>query len=117
MEYKGTFLYGLRQVVPLTSTITPQITISSDEDFELHEIRGNVQAQGAIFITIQNSNGYIWSNFAFDAAMISAGATANNKIVLPYPIVIKANTQINITLQNTTGAAITYELQFWGVKC
>lgn len=117
MEYKGTFLYGFRQLVGAGVTVTPQITISSEDDFELHEIRGNVQAQGAIFVTIQNSNGYIWSNYAFDAALISAGATANNKVVLPYPILIPKNTQINITIQNTTGGALTYELQFWGVKC
>lgn len=117
MNIKKIFMYGVRQLIPLTSTVTPQITIDNEYDFELHEIRGNVQAQGAVLLTIQNSNGDIWSNTSFDAAMISAGANANNKVVPPYPIIIQRGTQINITMQNTTGAAITYELQFWGVKC
>jgi len=76
-----------------------------------------LQAQGAILISITYSNGEQWSNAAFDSALISAGAGANNKVAMPYPIMIPKNTQINILLQNTTAAAITYELQMWGRKC
>lgn len=110
------FIYGLRQLVTAGLTATPLITISSEQDFELHEMRGNVQAQGAILITISYSNGTVWSNYAFDSALISAGANANNKIVLPYPIVIPRNTQINVLLQNTTGGDLTYEFQLIGRK-
>lgn len=117
MTIQGLFCYLIRIIVPATTTITPQITIDSENDFELHEVRGNVQAQGAIFIQLSNSNGYQWSNGSFDAATISAGANANNKVALPYPVLVPKSTQINVQLQNISGAPITYELQFWGVKC
>ena len=110
------FVYGFRVAVTAGNTANPQITISSDSDFELHEMRGNVQAQGAITIQPSYSNGVVWSNFAFDAALISAGANANNKVLPAYPIKIPANTQINFLLANTTGGDLTYELQLWGRK-
>ncbi len=110
------FVYGFRIVVPANGTANPQITISSDSDFELFEMRGNVQAQGAITIQPSYSNGVVWSNYAFDAALISAGANANNKVLPAYPIKIPANTQLNFLLTNTTGGDLTYEFQLWGRK-
>jgi hypothetical protein len=110
------FVYLVRIAVPAHSVVTPQINISSEQDFELHEIRGNVQAQGAILISISYANGTQWSNTSFDSATISAGANANNKVMTPVPIMIPRNTQINVALENTTAAPITYELQMWGRK-
>ena len=108
------FCYAIQsQVFVANTTTTPQITIASDSDFEIVEIRSSQQAAGAILMQLSASNGDLMSNVPLDTLLF---AGANNPIALPFPVRIPANTQLNVQIQNTTGGNLTHQVQFWGVK-
>lgn len=95
------------------SSSVQQITFSNHSDFLLKEIRNTLQAAGAILITIALTSGDQFSNQALDSALFSTGF---NGIKFFENVIIPANTNINVTIQNTTGGALSHEIQFWGYK-
>ncbi len=95
------------------STVTPQINIASDSDFELMEVRATQQAAGAILIQMSTASGEIFSNVLLDSLLF---AGTSYPVRLPFPVRIPRNTRINIQVQNTTGAPLTCQVQLWGVK-
>jgi len=108
------FCYAIPSTVFLAnSTVTPQIVIASDSDFDIIEIRSTQQAAGAILIQMQQANGAIFSNVPLDTLLF---AGANNPVKLPFPVRVPASTQLNIQVQNTTGGNLTHQIQLWGVK-
>ena len=95
------------------STTTPQITIASDSDFELIEIRATKQAAGEILLQISSASGDLFSNVPLDTLLF---AEDSYPVRLPFPVRIPANSELNFEVQNTTGGNLTSQIQLWGVK-
>jgi hypothetical protein len=95
------------------TTTTPQINIASDSDFELFEVRCTQQAAGAILLQLSTASGEIYSNVPLDTALFSG---TSYPVRLPFPVLIPRNSQINVQVQNTTGAPLTSQIQLWGFK-
>lgn len=108
------FCYAIPATTVLANTtVTPQIVVSSDYDFEMFEIRSTLQAVGAILMQISLASGEILSNVLLDTVQFSG---TSYPVRLPFPVRIPANSQLNIQLQNTTGGNLVHQVQLWGVK-
>jgi hypothetical protein len=108
------FCYAIPATLFVANTTTvPQINISSDCNFELFEIRCTQQAVGAILIQISMASGELFSNVALDSVLFSG---TSYPVRLPFPVLIPANTQLNVSVQNTTGGNLTSQIQLWGFK-
>lgn len=108
------FCYAIPSTVFVAnSTVSPQINIANDCDFELIEIRATQQAAGAILMQISLASGELFSNVPIDTALF---AGTSYPIRLPYPVLIPANSQLNLQIQNTTGGNLTSQIELWGVK-
>ena len=83
----------------------------------LQEIRctGGLTA-GDLLVSVSYAQGDTWNNTSFDASLLGCGGGDNNPLKFLDMPVIPANTQINIQMQNTSGVAIAFEIQFWGQK-
>lgn len=110
----GLFCYATQQAtVGATTTIVPLIDFSNDSDFLLHEIRATKQAVGAILIQLQLSSGELFSDTPLDSRLF---AEDDFPVRFPEPIRIPANTNLQVTIQNTTGGGLPFQLQLWGIK-
>lgn len=108
------FCYAIPATLFLANaTAVPQINISSDCDFELFEVRCTQQAVGAILVQLSMASGELFSNVALDSVLFAGTAYP---IRLPFPVLIPANTQLNVSVQNTTGGNLTSQIQLWGFK-
>ncbi|MBK9285057.1 MAG: hypothetical protein IPM51_12190 [Sphingobacteriaceae bacterium] len=95
------------------AVITPQINISNDADFMLVEVRATKQAAGGILAQLSLASGDLFSNVPLDTRLF---AEDDYPVRLPEPVRIPANSQINVQLQNTTGGALSSQIQLWGYK-
>ena len=111
------FVYLVNNTFAGNGTVTRQITFASDSEFYLTELRGlSGLTPGDLTLSINLNGSNVLSNAAFDASTIGSGANESNRYVLADPIKIPANSQMNVTIDNVAGGAITYELQLWGFK-
>jgi len=111
---KQLFCYAtLNQSIPANSTLIPQINFNNDSDFDLVEVRSTNQNAGEILTQLSFSSGELFSNVALDVSLFSGNAYP---VRLPEPVCIPANSQLNVQLTNTTGGAITTQIQLWGYK-
>lgn len=78
------------------------LTISNDADFFLQEIR--TVGTNNLRVMIRQTNGTLFSSIAFNAAIIGAG---QNALKFMKPFQLPKNTQLEITLDNQTGGALT----------
>ena len=104
--------------IPVTAvgaglTVTPQINIGNDADFVILEIRSSQQAAGAILMQMSVADQVLFSNAFLDTLLFSG---PNYPVRFVDPIRIPANSQINVTLQNTTGGGLNHQIQLWGYK-
>ena len=108
------YCYSTGQVTVPANNVPaqPQIIFSNDSDFVLKEIRNTTQTAGDILITLSFSSGENFSSSALESSIISQ----NYPIHFDEEVKIPANSQLNIRLQNTTGADIVHEVQLWGFK-
>ena len=111
------FVYLVNHVFAVNGTATEQITFDSDSTFLLSELRGLAGlTQGDITLQMNLNGSNVLSNEAFDASFIGSGANENNRYVLSEPMMFPARSQLNVTIVNNSGGALTYELQLWGWK-
>lgn len=94
-------------------TVIPAININNESDFLLVEVRATQQAAGAILTQFSMASGELFSNTPLDTALFSGTAYP---VRLPEPVVLPANAQINVQLTNTTGGALSTQIQFWGYR-
>ena len=111
------FVYATKNSFAADGTVTPNIVISNDSDFLLQEIRviGSLDP-GDLLLSIGYAQGDVWNNISFDASTIQCNANANNALKFLQMPLIPRNTQINVQMQNASGAALLAEVQLWGVK-
>lgn len=110
----GLFCYATpQQTVAAGTTVTPEINIGNDADFMLHEIRATKQAIGAILIQLQISDGQLLSNVPVDSRLF---AEDDFPVRFPEPIRIPANTNVGVSINNTTAGGLAFQLQLWGIK-
>jgi hypothetical protein len=108
------FCYAIPSTVFVANTtVTPQINVASDSDFELFEVRCTQQAAGAILLQLSTASGEIFSNVPLDSLLFSG---TSYPVRLPFPVLIPRNSQINVQVQNTTGGNLTSQVQLWGFK-
>ena len=108
------FCYAIPATVFLANaTVTPQINMSNDSDFDLVEIRATQQAAGAILMQLSTASGELFSNVPLDTLQF---AGTSYPVRLPFPVRFPANSQVNVQIQNTTGGNLTSQIQFWGYK-
>jgi hypothetical protein len=112
------FCYATEIVtVPANGSIEPQIDFSNDSDFIVDEIRQTEQTTGALLIQLSLQAGERYSNEALDTAQFTEGFNGKKFFgVNGNQPRIPANTNLNITLINTTGADIEHQVQLWGYK-
>lgn len=123
------FCYAITaQALAAATTIQPVINISNDCDFQLMEIRAVIHKaaafSGTVIMQMRQSGGDVFSNVGIDMLEFSTTilATATPKsngypIRLPLPIVIPANTEIEVQITNNNGEALTsIQVQLWGIK-
>ncbi len=92
---------------------TLTIRIPTGVDFILKEIRTTGQLN--LYITMQTSDGYLFSSAAFNAGCVANNATVSNPLKFDKPYIIKGGTEITVSYNNLSGAAITFfEIQLWG---
>jgi hypothetical protein len=91
------------------------IRIPTGKDFMLDEIRTTGQVN--LYITLQTSDGYLFSSSAFNVGCLANNATAQNPLKFPRAYRIKGGTEITINYNNLSGGVLTYfEIQLWGKK-
>ena len=112
------FCYSTQQLtVPANGTIVNNISFSDDSDFVVDEIRQTDQEAGEILVQFRLQAGELFSNGALDSNLFSNGFNGKKFFgVHGYLPRIPGNTQLNVQLQNTTGADIVHEVQIWGYK-
>lgn len=113
------------------ATATPQINISNDCDFEIHEIRAVLKKAksltGSTLMQMSLSSGELFSNVGVDLtsfATISIGAVGeviapNNGIPIKMgvPVRVPANSDISVQVTNNNAEALVdYQVQLWGIK-
>lgn len=119
------FCYSHTPVAPTTlQTLTPDINISNDSDFEVLEIRGAIHKAasftGNVLLQLSLSSGDLFSNVAIDMlsfASVEQDAFSGYPIRLAEPIRIPANSRINVQLtNNNTETLVSVQVQLWGYK-
>jgi hypothetical protein len=98
--------------VGANSSTNKQLTFSSDSDFLLSEIRAT--GNSGINLQISLSNGQQFSSSAFATSLI--GGANIPLLSFRLKVVIPKNTTMTFTFTNTTGGALTEEVQLWGYK-
>lgn len=96
------------------SSTTTTITLGSDADFELHEIR--TTGTNNVRVQIKETSGNQWSNSPFNANVIGTGI---NGFRLAVPFVISKATQLDVTITNNSGSTIganNFEVDLIGYK-
>jgi hypothetical protein len=89
------------------------IRIPTGKDFLLDEIRTTGQLN--LYLSLQTSDGYLFSSNAFNAGCIANHATSQNPLKFDRPYRIKGGTEITITYNNLSGGALTFfEIELWG---
>ena len=119
MKYSNPFTYLVpASTIPAGSSIMPAINIDNMHDFQLEEIRFSpVTDPGDVLCKFSYSSGESFSNASFDTSLYAQGANNFGKLVFTEPFIIPKNTQIDVLLENTTGAPITlFEVHLIGRK-
>lgn len=96
------------------SSVTTTLTLGSDADFKLSEIRTTGTSKARV--QIKETSGNQFSNSPFDAAVIGSG---NNGFKVLEDVTLAKGTQLDITLTNNSGgtiAASAFEVDFIGYK-
>ena len=112
------------QTIATTVTVTPAINIANDADFHLLEIRMSVEkaasVSGSLLVQLSTSGGDQFSNVglsAYSFASMEQDQFSGYPIRLPEPIVIPANTTLNVQITNNNGETVSnVQLQLWGYK-
>lgn len=121
----GFFTYAITEQVAIANgtTVTPQINISNDSDFEVFEIRASLYklaaATGSVMLQMSLASGELFSNVAIDLFAFASQNFQNYSgypIRLPFNTRIPANSQINVQITNNSGAAVNVQVQLWGKK-
>lgn len=108
------FTYGIPVTsVAAGSVVKPQISFSNDCDFLLTEIRVTKVTSGAILMQLSISNGTLFSNTPLDTTQF---AEDNFPMRFADPVRISASSDLTVQLENTTVAAIDFQVQLWGYK-
>ena len=111
------------QTLSAGASLTPSIDISSDGDFLIYEIRAVVYKAAAItgdlLMQLSLSSGELFSNVGVDIFSFATCSISNNSgypIRLPEPVLIPANSNLNVQLTNNNAESLDVQVQLWGVK-
>lgn len=103
--------------------VTPEFTISNDDDFVLTELRCSIikaaAFSGRVMIQIQTKDGTLWSNGGIDAvAFCQSNQNPGAGFPIYFPsIFIPRNTTIVVSITNNNAEAlVSIQVQFWGYK-
>jgi len=121
----GFFTYATVEQVAIANgaTVTPQINISNDSDFEVFEIRASLYKLtapiGSVMLQMSLASGELFSNVAIDLFSFASTNVTNYSgypVRLPFNTRIPANSQINVQITNNSGAPVNVQVQLWGKK-
>lgn len=93
---------------------TTTLTLGSDANFQLNEIR--TTGTGNVRVQIKETSGNQFSNSPFNANVIGAG---QNGYKLSEPVILEKGTQIDVTITNNSGSTISannFEVDLIGYK-
>lgn len=112
---KKFFIYNvLFSSVADGSSTTTTLTLGSDADFQLAEIR--TTGTSKVRVQIKETSGNQFSNQPFDAAVVSSG---NNGFKVVEEVILPKQTQLDVTITNNSGgtvAASAFEVDLIGYK-